>query len=58
MDAGLCVCVLFRITVRNYNTGDAFACDLDEIKLHLPRMQCKGEALGKWRLNLDYFFHG
>ena len=28
---------------------------LDKIKLHLPRMQCKSEALGKWHLNLDYF---
>ena len=27
---------------------------LDEIKLYLPRMQCKSEALGKWHLNLDY----
>ena len=37
-----------RITVRNYNTECCICMQLlllDDIKLHLPRMQCKGDNM-------------
>ena len=43
---GQCICIYSMKLLWNI----AFACNiilLDEIKLHLPRMHCKSEALAK-----------